>query len=85
MKAIAIGIVEVNPLGELTDCSFPRHSTSVLTLNSGILFKRAIPLYPLLYSSLSSIFLNYRDTFNNVTFLFKIDHDDGTVSTDNTT
>ena len=31
-KAVAIGIVEVNPLGELTDCSTPCHSTRILTL-----------------------------------------------------
>ena len=80
MKAIAIGVVEANPLGLTVDCSFPLHSTRILTLNSGILCERSTPLYPLLYSSLSSIFLNYGVTFTNVTFVFEIDHDDGTTT-----
>ena len=56
VKAIAIGIVEVNPLGELFDCSTPLHSTCVLNQFIGFYFKRDTPLYPLLHSSLSSIF-----------------------------
>ena len=78
MKAIAIGVVEANPLGLTVDCSFPLHSTRILNLNSGILFERPTPLYPLLYSSLSPIFLNYGDHFYVSYFLFEIDHDNGT-------
>ena len=48
VKAIAIGVSVVNPLGELVDCCSPLHSTRVLPLNSRILFEIAIPQYPLL-------------------------------------
>ena len=57
VKAVAIGIVEVNPLGELTDCSTPRHSTRTLTLCIALYFKRATPLSPLLYVPLFPILL----------------------------
>ena len=36
VKAIAIGVSEVNPLGELTDCSTPLHFTRNLTLEIGL-------------------------------------------------
>ena len=52
VKAIAIGVSEVNPLGESVDCSSPLHSTRVLNQFIGLYFKRDTPLYPLLYSSL---------------------------------
>ena len=80
VKAIAIGVVEANTLGLTVDCSFPLHSTRIVTLNFGILCEKPTPLYPRLFSSLSSNFLNYGDHFYTSCFLFKIDHDDGTTT-----
>ena len=57
MKAVAIGVSEANPLGELVDYSTPLHSTSILNQLIRILCERPTPLYPLLYGSLFSIFL----------------------------
>ena len=51
-KKIAIGVSEVNPLGESVDCSSPLHSTRVLNQFIGLYFERDTPLYPLLYGSL---------------------------------
>ena len=36
VKAIAIGVSEVNPLGEIDDCSFPLHSARILTQFSAL-------------------------------------------------
>ena len=57
VKAIAIGVSEANPLGESVDCSIPLHSTRILTLFLTLYFKRATPLYPLLYVPLFPILL----------------------------
>ena len=36
VKAIAIGVSKVNPLGELVNCSSPLHSTRILTQFSAL-------------------------------------------------
>ena len=40
----------------------------------------AIPQYPLLYGSLFSIFVLFRNHFDVLSFEFEIDHDNGTVT-----
>ena len=79
MKAIAIGVSEVNPLGEssIVPLFFTLHV--FLPLKSAYNLKELIPdthFYMALYSSFSD-FMGI--TFTRPVFLFKIDHDDGTV------
>ena len=79
VKAIAIGVVEANPLGELVDCSSSVHLHVFFPLKRGSNLKELSPntYFNMALYSRFSLFMGI--TFNNVTFLFKIDHDDGTV------
>ena len=78
VKAIAIAVSEVNPLGELTDCSTSVHLHLFLTNLSEFYVKDLLPythFYIALYSH-SSDKSGY--TFTRPVFLFELDHDDGT-------
>ena len=79
MKAIAIGIVEVNPLVEIGQLLWCVHLHLFFPSISLTTNKELSPythfymgLYLLLIVIIGII-------FNNITFLVKIDHDDGTV------
>ena len=56
-------------------------STRVLTYKPTKYIQQAIPQYPPIWLSILD-FVAIGITFNNVTFKFGIDHDDGTVRTD---
>ena len=67
VKAIAIGVSEVNPLGELTDCSTSVHLHVSLTNLSEFYVKDLLPythFYMALYYQFSD---KSGTTFNNVT------------------
>ena len=82
MKAIAIGASEANPPVYIGDCSSPLNLHVFLPKNPQKIYKELSPNTHF-YISLYSRFCGFIGiTFNDVTFLFKIDHDDGTVSTD---
>ena len=84
VKAIAIGVSEVNPLVEIGDCC------SCVHLHLHVFFPtnpqnryKGLSLNTNFYIALYSTFCGFIGiTFNNITFQFKIDHDDSTVSTD---
>ena len=79
VKAVAIEIVEVDPFGELIDCSTSVHLQVFLPLKLAYNLKELIP-DTYFYMALYIQFCNRLGiTFHDVTFLFKIDHDDGTV------
>ena len=82
VKAIAIGVSEANPLGELTDYSTSVHLHVFFPLKWGSNLKELSPntYFNMALYSRFSLFMGI--TFTRPVFLFKIDHDNGTVSTD---
>ena len=62
-KAVAIGISEADPMGEISYYSSPLHSTHILYLIYTNFKQRAIPLYQILWSTLSFILWYHRFHF----------------------
>ena len=82
VKAIAIAVSKVNTLVEIGDCCSCVHLHVFFPTKAQNRYKELFPnthFYMALYSSFCAII---GITFNDITFLFKIDHDDGTVNTD---
>ena len=82
MKAIAIAVSEVNPLGELVDCSSSVHLHVFFPLKSGSNLKELSPNTYFNMSLYSRFYDKSGTAFTRPVFLFEIDHDDGTVNTD---
>ena len=80
VKAIAIAVSEVNPLVEISCLLWCVYVHVFLPINSQSKYK-GLSLNTNFYIALYSTFCGFIGiTFNNITFLFKIDHDDGTVT-----
>ena len=85
VKAIAIAVSEVNPLVEIGDCCSCVHLHVFFPRKPQNRYNQLSP-NTYFYIALYSRFCGFIGiTFNDRTFLFKINHDDGTVSTNYTT
>ena len=80
VKAIAIGVSEANPLGELVDCCFPQHLHVFFPTKAQNRYKELFPNTPFILALYFQICAIIGITFTRPVFLFKIDHDDGTVT-----
>ena len=81
VKAIAIAVSKVIPQVYIGDCSSPLNLNVFLPINPQNRYKELFPnthFYIALYSRFCG-FIGI--TFTRPVFLFKIDHDNGTVST----
>ena len=85
VKAIAIGVSEANPLVELTDCSNSVHLHVFFPLKRVSNLKELSPNTYFNMALYSRFCLFMGITFTRPVFLFEINHDDGTASTDYTT
>ena len=81
VKAIAIGVSEVNPLVEIGDCSSPLNLHVFVTLFTAKQIGRVNPSYHFYIALYSSFCGKQGITFTRPVFFVEIDHDDGTVNT----